>query len=85
MLSEPDRVGLETALYNLDQPVVLKRGATADAGSLDEIEYAAYREGLRRGAVEALAMVLGLSNDMNALWGNGPLRHERGKYGRYPD
>lgn len=81
------RYGLETALYNLDQSVVLGIGAgihQEDEWTSAEAE-AAFKAGLKRGAVEALAMSLGFKHNMNEVWQSQPLTLKRGQYGRYEE
>jgi hypothetical protein len=85
VLNGAERTAWETALYNLDQPVLLSGAQYPDWP--DEAEYTAesraYRAGLRRGAIEVIARLLGYPNNLNQLWGEAPLTIERGKYGRY--
>lgn len=83
MLNQEERWGWETALYNLDQPVLLGKAADAGDGPIYETAETAYEQGLRRGAIEVIARLLGYPDNLNQVWGSAPLTIERGKYGRY--
>jgi hypothetical protein len=88
MLNEMERVSWKTALYNLDQPILLGMGALPSE-EMDPANFAskeqAYQQGLRRGAIEVIARLLGYPENLNQVWGGAPLTIERGKYGRYDE
>jgi len=77
-MSDFERRGWENALYNMDQ---LPGPVGTGSGEYSK----GYKEGLRRGVVEALCMVLGYEHNVNEIWNRMPVTIERGKAGRYND